>query len=143
MVLGFLRRIDPGFQLLENEQIVLIHQTTVGHLALEIGETLCDQRGCNMFCWYRRQLKSFKLRNVAARAITDIHDILREVRGRNSDDAPFCRPQRRKAVIGLADDAGNKRWLKLDHHMPRHRHDVGTAVAGGGQQHDGPGSISW
>jgi len=44
--------------------------------------------------------------------------------------------QRREAIIVAADEAGDLRLLELDHHMPRHRHDVGAAFARGRQQND-------
>ena len=35
-----LRRIDPGLDNLKDEEIVLVDETGIGHLAFEIGETL-------------------------------------------------------------------------------------------------------
>jgi hypothetical protein len=36
-----LRRIDPGLEHFKDEEIVLVDETGIGHLAFEIGETLC------------------------------------------------------------------------------------------------------
>jgi len=60
--------------------------------------------------------------------------LCRQLQRRNGDHALFRRPQRGKAVIGVADDTGNQRRFKLDHHVPGHRHDVGAALVGGRQQ---------
>ena len=39
-----LRRIGPGLEDFKNEEIIFVHETGIGHLAFEIGETLGDQR---------------------------------------------------------------------------------------------------
>ena len=46
------------------------------------------------------------------------------------------RAQSGEAVIAFADDAGDERRLEVDHHVPRHGHDVGAAALGRGKQDD-------
>ena len=57
----FLRRIDPGLEHFEDEEIVLVDETGIGHLAFEIGETLGYQRRRHALGWRRRQTKSIEL----------------------------------------------------------------------------------
>lgn len=121
-----------GLQHLENEEIVPVHETAIYHSALVIGEALTNQGRLHALGRQPGQAELLELRNVTASAIADIYDFLYKAHRRNCDDALFCRPQCRKALV----DAGNKRRLKFDHNMPGHRNDIGTAVAGGVQQND-------
>ena len=108
---------------------------------IEIGHSLLTQAS-KLRASNRRQPELFELRDVAARAVADIHDFLRKVRHRNAYYALFRRLQCGTTVIDITDDTGRQRRLRLDHLVPGHRHDVGAAVAGGGQWTTGPGSIN-
>src|SRR5208282_2588937 len=101
--------IDPGLEHFKDEEIVLVDETGIGHLAFEIGETLGHQRRRHALGWRRRQSESLELLYVPARAVADFHDFGRQFQRRNSDHALFGRPQCGKAVIGAADDTGNQR----------------------------------
>jgi len=76
----------------------------------------------------RRQAEAFELLHVPARTVADLHDCRRQLACANGDYALFRRPQRGEAVIGAADDTGDQRRFELDHHVPRHRNDVGAAL---------------
>jgi len=50
MVIGlgiFLRRIDPGLEYFKDEEVILVHEMGISHLAFEIRKTLGDQRRRN------------------------------------------------------------------------------------------------
>src|ERR1035438_8640511 len=129
-----LRRVDPGLEDLQNEEIELVNEPGIDHLAFEIGETLGHQRRRYAFGWRLRQTESLELVYIAARAVTDSDDFGGQFQRWKSNHALFGCPQRGKAVIGVADDTGHQRRFKLDHHMPGHGHDVGAALAGGREQ---------
>jgi len=78
-----LRRIDPVLEHLKNEEIVLVHQTSVGDLAFEIGETLCYQGRRNSLGWHRCQTEFLELLHVAAGAVADFHNLRRQLESRN------------------------------------------------------------
>ena len=61
-----LRRIDPRFEHLENEEIVLVHQTAIGHFAIQIGKAFSDQGCRDALGWHRGQGERPELRNIAA-----------------------------------------------------------------------------
>src|SRR5664280_408099 len=129
-----LRGVGPSLEYFKDEKIVPVHETSITHLALEIRKTLGDQRRRHALGWHPRQTQRFELLHVAARAVADFHNFGRQLQRRNGDHALFRRPQRGKTEIGVADETGNQRRFKLDHHMPGHRHDVGAALVGGRQQ---------
>ena len=129
-----LRGVGPSLEYFKDEKIVPVYETSITHLAFEIRETLGYERRRHAFGWHRRQTKRLELLHVAARTVADFHNFGRQLQCRNGDHALFRRPQCGKAVIGAADDTGNQRRFKLDHHMPGHRHDVGAALVGGRQQ---------
>jgi hypothetical protein len=124
----FLLRVDPGLHHLEHEQVVFVDEATIGHPAFKIGKTLGDQGRTHARGLARRQAEFFELRNVAARAISDVDDFLCKLPRRNGDDAFSGRRQRRKTVIVAADDASDQRRLELNHHETGHGHDIGAAL---------------
>ena len=126
--------VDPGLEDLQNEEFELVNETGIDHLALEVGETTGHQRRRYTLGWRLRQTESLQLVYIAARAVADSHDYGRQFQPRNGNHALFRSQQCGKAVIGIADDTGNQRRFKLDHHMLGHRHDVGAALVGGRQQ---------
>lgn len=129
-----LRRVRPGFQHLDDKEVVSVDKAGVGYLAFEIGKTFGHERRRYALRRRGRQSERDKFVDVAARAVADIHDFGRQFQRRDGDDAFTGCPQRGKAVIGAADDTTDQWRLKLDHHMPGHRHDVGAAMAGGRQE---------
>jgi hypothetical protein len=67
MVLGFFCLwIGPSLQYFENEEIVLVHQTAIGHFAFQIGKAFSDQGCRDALGWHRRQGERPELRNIAA-----------------------------------------------------------------------------
>lgn len=69
MVDGFrilLRRISPRLDHFEDEEIVFIDKTSIGHYAFEIRETLGHERRCHSLGWHRRQAESLELLHVPA-----------------------------------------------------------------------------
>src|SRR5271157_4471922 len=66
-----LRRIDPGLEHFQDEEIVLVDETGIGHLAFEIGETFGHQRRRHALGWRRCQTESLELLHVPARAVAD------------------------------------------------------------------------
>ena len=131
MLLG---RVCPGFDHFKNEEIVLVDEMSIDHLAFKVGEALGHQRRRDTLGWCWRQTKSLELVHISPRAVTDTHDLGRKFRRWNGDYSLFRRPQSTKAVIGVADDTGNHRRLKLDHHVPGHRHHIGMTLVSGRQQ---------
>jgi hypothetical protein len=113
-----LRRIMPSFEDLENKEIEFVDEMGIDNLAFEVGETLGYERRRHTLGWRLRQTESLELVDIAARAITDSHDYLRQLQCRKGNYALLRLPQCSKAVIGVADDTGNQWRFKLDHHMP-------------------------
>ena len=114
-----LRWIDPCLDHFKNKEAELVDQTSIGHLAFEIGETLGHERRCHELGWHRRQAEPLELGYIAPRAVAHLHNLGRKLQRRNGDHALLRCPQRCKRVIAVADDAGNQRWFELDHHVPR------------------------
>ena len=98
-----LRRINPGLEHFKNEEVVLVDETSVGHLAFEIGKTLGHERRCHPLGWRRRQTKPLELVHISSRAVAYFHAPERQFELRNGAHALFRRPQCCKAVIGVAD----------------------------------------
>src|ERR1035437_8109025 len=137
----FLRRIMPGLEDLQDEEIEFVHQMGINNPTFEIGKALGHQRRRYAFGWHRRQGESLELVNVPSRAVADGHDFVRQFQRRNGDYALFRGSQRRMAKISVADDTGDQRRLetppqgpRLHHHVPRHHHHVGAALVCCGQQ---------
>jgi hypothetical protein len=61
---------------------------------------------------------------------------LRQFHRRDLDHALLRRLQGGEGEVAVADHAAHERRLELHHRVPRHRHDVRPALAGGRQQHD-------
>ena len=116
-----------------------MNEPGIDHFAFEVGETLGHQWRRYAFGRRLRQTESLELVYIAARAVTDCDDFGGQLQRWKSDYALFRCPQRGKAVIGVADDAGHQRRFKFDHHMPGHRHDVGAALMSGREQNHGTG----
>src|SRR5208282_6412375 len=96
------------------------------------GETLGHYRRRHALgCW--RQPESLEHLYVPARQLRTSTTLGASTSARAAITHSFVAPQCGKGVIGIADDASKQRRFKLDHHMPRHRHDVGAALAGGRQ----------
>ena len=58
--------IGPSLQYFENEEIVLVHQTAIGHFAIQIGKAFSDQGCRDALGWHRGQGERPELRNIAA-----------------------------------------------------------------------------
>jgi len=123
-------RTAPSLENLQDEEIESVDQVSIDYLAFEVGEALDNQRRRHEFGLPLGQAESLKLVDFAARAIADSYDRLRQFKCRNGDDALLGCAQCGKAVISVADNTGYERRFKVDHHMPRHCHDVGAALAG-------------
>ena len=132
-------RVRPSLEHLQNEEIEFVDEMRIDHLAFEVGEALRNQGRRYTLGWHLRQAKSLELIDIAARAITDTYDDMRQLLRRYSDYALFRCTQRSKAVIGVANDTSYQRRFKLDHHMPGHCHDVGATLADGRQQNNRSG----
>jgi ketosteroid isomerase-like protein len=134
-----LPRIDPRREDLEDEQVVPAHQRAVDRPAFEVGEALDDQGRRDALGGCDRQPECREFVDIAPGGVADLHDLPCQSPGRDCDHALARRTQGGEAVVGLAHDAGDARRLELDHHVPRHRHDVGAAAfAPGREQHHGP-----
>src|SRR6202142_3984575 len=96
------RRINPRFEHFQDEKIIGPDQTGIDHFALEIRKAFGYQGWGNARCGNRRQRKPLELRDVAARAITDLDHGVSEVNSWNGDYTLFRDLQRLKAVIGVA-----------------------------------------
>lgn len=136
--ISFSLGISPGVQNLKDKEIVLANEPGVGYLAFEIGKALGHQRGSDAFGGERRDAEPPELVHVPARAVANSHNLGSQFHRRNSDNAFPGLPQRGKAGIGVADDAGDQWRLKLNHRKPRHRHDVGAMLVGCCQQNHRP-----
>jgi hypothetical protein len=53
-------------------KVELVDQTSIGHLAFEIGETLGHERRCHELGWHRRQAESLELGYIAPRAVAHL-----------------------------------------------------------------------
>src|ERR1035441_6449055 len=129
-----LHRISPGFDDFQYEEVELADETGIDHLAFKVGEAFGHQRRRHTLGWRRRQAESLELVHVPSRAIANTHDLGCQFNRWNGDNALSHRSQRSEAVIGVADDTGDQRRLELYHHVPGHRHDVGSALVGGRQE---------
>jgi len=123
----FLRRIDPGFDHFEDEQVVFADKPRIHDLAFEICKALGDEGRGNALGWNCGQTESLKLVHILSGAVANACDLARQFARRNGDDALFGGAQGRKAVIGVADNAGNQRRREFNHHVPGHRHDIRAA----------------
>jgi len=133
-----LRRIDPGFDCFENEQVVLADKPRIDDFAFEVGKALGDERRGNLFCRNCRQTESLELVHILAGTVASADNLARQFARRNGDDTLFGGAQRGKAVIGIADDTGDQRRREFDHHVPGHRHDVGATFGSRCQQNHRP-----
>ena len=79
-----LRRIDPGFQYFEDEQIVVFDEAPVGHLALKVGEAFDDER---------------RLTRLAGSLVRPYFSNLSTVR---PDELPICTTLRANLRAGMA-----------------------------------------
>jgi len=61
-----LRRIDPCLEHFKDEEIVLVDETGIGHLAFKIGETLGHERRRHALGWRWRQTESLELVHIQA-----------------------------------------------------------------------------
>jgi hypothetical protein len=132
-----LRRIDPGLQHFEDEQIIVFDEAPVGYLAFQVGETFGDERRLDARCRQPGQAVFFKFVDRAAGRIADLHHFARQSARRNGDHAFAGRAERRETEIVAADDARDLRRLELDHHVPGHGDDVGVSAARRCEQHHG------
>ena len=65
----FLRRIEPRFDDLENEEAVFLHKLRIPQAAFEVGEALSHKGRGHPFGRDRRQPERGKLVDIAARRI--------------------------------------------------------------------------
>src|ERR1019366_486681 len=92
MVDGFwilLRRIGPGLEHLKDEEIVLVDETGICHLAFEIGKTLCHQRRYHALGWRRSQAEFLELPRLRRRAVPTPHDLGGQLQRRTANHALF------------------------------------------------------
>jgi len=129
------RGINPRFEHFQDEKIIGADETRIDHFAFEIRKAFRYQRRNDAFGGYRRQRELVELSHIATRAITDPDHRGCQFDRRNGDHAFLRGPQRVKAVISVADDAGDEWGLEVDHHVPRHRHDIGASTLCSAQQH--------
>jgi len=99
-----LLRIVPASNNLQNKEIEFIDEMGIDDPAFEVGETLCNQRRSYIPCWHLRQAKFLELIDIATRAVANACDCFRQFQRRNGDHTLLRRPQRGKAVIGIAND---------------------------------------
>ena len=138
-----LRRIDLGFDYFKSEQIVLADKPRIDDLAFEVGETFGNTRRGNLLGRSCRQAETLEFVHVQAGAVAHVNDLARQFPRRDGDDTFLCGTQRRKVVVGIADDASNQRGRKFNHHVPGDRHDVGVAFMPVAKRTTGSGSSNW
>src|ERR1039457_5770502 len=73
-----LRRIGPGLEHFENEQVVAVDQPPIGDSAFEIGETLRHEWRRHALGRERRQVDRGELIEIAARRISDLTHLRRQ-----------------------------------------------------------------
>ena len=61
-----------------------------------------------------------------------------EAGGGDVDRAFLRDPQGLKTVVAVTDDAADERWLKVNHHVPGHGHDVGLVLPRRCEEHNRP-----
>lgn len=133
-----LRRIDPGFDYFENEQVVLADKPRINDLAFEVGKALGNERRGNLFGRNCRQTESLELVHILTGAVANAHNFAGQFARRNGDDALFGGAQGGKTVVGVTDNARNQRRREFNHHVPGHRHDIRAAFGSCGQQNYRP-----
>jgi hypothetical protein len=79
-----LRRIDPGLQHFEDEQIIVFDEAPVGYLAFQVGETFGDERRLDARGRQPGQAVLFKFVDRAAGRIADLHHFARQSARRNA-----------------------------------------------------------
>jgi len=65
----FLRRLDPGFDDLEDEQEITVHLPRIDHFALQVGIALGDERGTHAGGAGGREPESFELIDLPSRTV--------------------------------------------------------------------------
>jgi len=71
-----LRRVNPGLDNLENEDVVFADKPPVHQLAFKVGETFRNQRRLNQVCRYRCQVECIEFCHVTTGAISNFNDSL-------------------------------------------------------------------
>jgi hypothetical protein len=129
----------PKLHHFEHEEVVLVDQARVCDFAFEVGEALGDEGRTHVLRGDRRQSETLELVGVASGRVAHADHFVSELCRRNRDDALLRRAQRGEAVIVAAHDAGDERRFEIDHHVPRHRHHIGSDLVSCRQQDDGAG----
>ena len=130
--------VGPGLEDLKDKKTIPLHQTGVGHPALEVGITFVNERGGDLGGRLGREAKGLELIYVRARGIAATHHLFGDVDGGDVNDAFVACRQQCEGMVAIADDATHQGRLKLEHGMPGHGHDVWVPRAGGGDQDDRP-----
>ena len=81
MVVGLwmlLCRIGPGFEYFQDEEVELVDEPGIDHLALKVGEAFDHQGRRHTLGWRRRKAESLEFVHVSARTVTDSHDLGRQ-----------------------------------------------------------------
>ena len=82
-----LNRVDPGFQDLEDEQVISVHQACIDDPAFEIGVALGDQGSRNALGGKGCQPGCRELVGVTSGAVSNPDDFFRETNARDRDHA--------------------------------------------------------
>jgi hypothetical protein len=61
-----LRRISPGFEYFEDEEVELVDEPGIDYLALKVSEALSHQRRRHTLGWRWRKAKSLEFVHVSA-----------------------------------------------------------------------------
>jgi len=72
-----LRRIHPGFEYLQDEEVELVDELGIDHLALKVGQALGDQRRHHTLGWRRRQTEPLELDGSSRTGLTLISTLAR------------------------------------------------------------------
>jgi len=131
--------VHPCLHYLEHEDRVGFYKSGVDDVALEVDETLRNERRNDMRGRNRRQAKRLEFVDQIAVAVANSDDLRRKLNGGYRNDALLGGAQRLEAIVTVADDARNSRRLKLDAHVPGHGHHIGAALVRRREHHDRAG----
>ena len=135
----FLRRINPGPDDFQNEEVVFRDQRCINNLAFQAGIALLNKRSLDELGGYGRESKFLELVHVATGSVPASHHSFHQFHGRDVDHTFAGLLEAGKGVITIADHAAHERRSELHHQVPRHGHNVCPPGANGGEQHDWAG----
>jgi len=130
--------VNPRFEYLKDKEIVFGYHLPIDDLAFKIGIALVNEWRLDTRGGHGRETKGIELVDLSSGGVPTAHCLFRQLHRWDVDHTFLSRLQNIERIIPVADHATYDRWLKINHGVPRHGHDICPAFDGGCNHHDWP-----